>query len=261
MNAALLLDLDETLIEEHSAAVAAYEATAAFAETADPRLADRVGLVAVARAQARELWSAAPTYDYAQSIGISSTEGLWCRFEGDDAATAALRRWSPTYRRATWARALEAQGVHDCALADVLAERFAAERRARHRVFADVEPALSELRERYALGLVTNGASCLQHEKLDHSGLRPFFEVIVVSAEFGIGKPDASISHYALSRLARPRERTVMLGDSLNRDIDGALAAGLRAIWINRLGRPRPTDRPEVVEVPTLGDAARVLNR
>jgi putative hydrolase of the HAD superfamily len=255
-----LLDLDETLIEEHSAAVAAFEATAAFAETTDHRLTDRVGLVTAARAHARALWSCAPTYDYCLRIGISSTEGLWCRFEGDDVATEALHRWSPTYRRATWAKALEEQGVHDCALADALAERFAAERRARHRVFADVAPALAELRKHYALGLVTNGPSCLQHEKLDHSKLQPFFDVVVVSAEFGAGKPDASIFHYALSCLGEPYEQAVMLGDSLSRDIDGALCAGLQAIWVNRLGQQRPADRKDVVEVSTLGAAVGTLN-
>jgi len=259
MTVALLFDLDETLIEEDSAAVAAFEATAAFAGTQDNRVAEPVRLVATARARARELWSSASTYDYCRHIGISSTEGLWCRFEGDDAPTEALRRWSPTYRRATWSTALETQGIDDGALADALAERFADERRARHRVFADVEPALSELKERYALALVTNGASCLQNEKLDHSGLRPFFDVVVVSAEFGAGKPDASIFRHALSRLAASHERAVMLGDSLARDIDGALSAGLEAIWVNRLGHPRPAGRREVVEVATVGEAVAAL--
>lgn len=259
MTAALLLDLDETLIEEDSAAAAAFEATAAFAGTQDHRIEAPVRLVATARARARELWSSAATYGYCQSIGISSTEGLWCRFEGDDAPTEELRRWSPTYRRAAWSRALKTQGIDDGALADALAERFAAERRARHRVFADVEPALSELKECYTLALVTNGASCLQNEKLDHSGLRPFFDVVVVSAEFGTGKPDASIFRHALSRLAKPHEQAVMLGDSLARDIDGALSAGLEAIWVNRLGHPRPANRREVVEVATLGEAVATL--
>jgi putative hydrolase of the HAD superfamily len=255
MNVALLFDLDETLIEEHAAALAAYEATAAFAEDRDPRLAGRVGLIAAARARARELWSSGPMADYCREIGISSSEGLWCRFEGGDTATAALRSWAPTYRRATWSGALEAQGVDDDALSDSLAERFAAERRTRHRVFADVVPALSELRQRYALGLITNGAACLQHAKLDRSGLRPFFDVIVVSAEFGAGKPDASIFGYALSQFAEPHEQAVMLGDSLDRDVDGARSAGLRAIWVNRLGLPRPADGREVIEVSTLGEA------
>ena len=260
MNVALLLDLDETLIEEDSAAAGAFEATAAFARACEDRLADEVALVAAARARARELWSTAPSYNYCREIGISSTEGLWCRFEGDDAATTALRRWAPTYRRATWARALEAQGLDDGVLAEALADRFAAERRARHRVFADVEPALAELAKRYSLALVTNGASCLQQEKLDSSGLRPFFEIVVVSAEFGVGKPDASIFRHAVSRLAEPHEQAVMLGDSLARDIDGAQAAGLRAIWINRLGHARPPDRREVAEVSTLGEAVAMLS-
>jgi putative hydrolase of the HAD superfamily len=170
--------------------------------------------------------------------------------------TAALRRWSPTYRRATWTGALAAQGIDDCALADALAERFAAERRSRHRVFADVEPALSGLQDQFTLGLVTNGASCLQNEKLDHSGLRSFFDVVVVSAEFGTGKPDPSIFRHALSRLGRePHRQAVMLGDSLVRDVDGALSSGLQAIWVNRLGHPRPAERRQVVEVATLGEA------
>jgi FMN phosphatase YigB (HAD superfamily) len=81
----------------------------------------------------------------------------------------------------------------------------------------------------------------------------------VVSAEFGTGKPDASIFRYALSRLAEPHEQAVMLGDSLDRDIDGALSAGLQAIWVNRLGHP-PANRREVVEVSTLGEAVAILN-
>jgi putative hydrolase of the HAD superfamily len=107
--------------------------------------------------------------------------------------------------------------------------------------------------------LVTDGASCLQHEKLDHSGLRPFFDVVVVSAEFGTGKPDASIFRHALSRLAEPHEQAVMLGDSLSRDMDGAVSAGLQAIWVNRLGHPRPADLQEVIEVSTLGEAVATL--
>ena len=41
-------------------------------------------------------------------------------------------------------------------------------------------------------------------------------------------------------------------GGSRARDVDGALAAGLGAVWVNRYGRPRPEDRPDLVEVSTL---------
>jgi FMN phosphatase YigB (HAD superfamily) len=45
-----------------------------------------------------------------------------------------------------------------------------------------------------------------------------------------------------------------MVGDSLARDVDGAIAAGLRAVWVNRLGRHAPEERPGLVEITTLSD-------
>ena len=130
--AALLFDLDETLVLEEPAAVAAFEATARTATGIDA-----ARLAVDARAHARALWYAAPTHPYCRRIGISSWEGLWCRFEGDDESIRALREWSPGYRRDAWARALADQGVDDPALAGELGERFGAERRARHHTFED----------------------------------------------------------------------------------------------------------------------------
>ena len=118
-----------------------------------------------------------------------------------------------------------------------------------------------DLQEDYALGLVTNGASCLQREKLEASGLRRFFDVVVVSGEVGVGKPEAAIFRHALARLDAPAEATAMVGDSLARDIDGAVAAGLSAIWINRFRRPRPDGRGGLLEITNLSQAPRVLAR
>ena len=101
-------------------------------------------------------------------------EGLWCRFEGDGDELAGLRRWAPEYRREAWRRALADQGVADDALAEELGERFGTERRARHEVFADVPAALAAAG--VPLALVTNGASCLQREKLAGSGLADRFD-------------------------------------------------------------------------------------
>src|SRR5207247_8595962 len=99
-----------------------------------------------ARARARELWRAAPTFPYCQRIGISSWEGMWCRFEGKRAELRALRAWAPEYRGATWRRALADQDVVDDELAAELGERFGVERRARHETFADLGAALDALR-------------------------------------------------------------------------------------------------------------------
>ena len=258
MKRALLFDLDETLVVEQAAAVAAFEATAGVVSgrhEVDPaRLAIR------ARVRARELWRAAPTHAYCNAIQISSWEGLWCRFEGDEPSMRALRTWSPTYRREAWRLGLLDEGIEDIALAEELAERFPLERRARHEVFPDAEPALAELRESHTLALVTNGASCLQREKLAASGLGDYFEIVVVSGEFGVGKPDPSIFRHALSRL-RSAGGGVMVGDNLTRDIDGAIAAGLEGVWINRLGQVPAEPRPGVSEISTLSDLRAALSR
>jgi putative hydrolase of the HAD superfamily len=183
---ALLFDLDETLVLEEPAAVAAFAATARCAPGID------VARLAVdARAHARALWYAAPTHPYCRRIGISSWEGLWCRFDGDEDAVRELREWAPAYRREAWARALADQGAHDSALATELGERFGTERRARHETFADVPAALDALAA-HPMALVTNGAACLQREKLAASGLEGRFGAVVVSGDVGVGKPAAA---------------------------------------------------------------------
>jgi putative hydrolase of the HAD superfamily len=254
----LLFDLDDTLVVEEPAAVAAFEAAALMAATR--HAVDVAALAIAARSRARELWRAAPTYPYCLRVGISASEGLWCRFEGDEPNTARLRTWSPSYRREAWRLALADQGVEDAPLAEELGERFGAERRARHHVFGDVASVLGDLSRSYALGLVTNGASCLQREKLAASGLGDHFAAVVVSADLGVGKPDARIFRRALSELNGDDGRAVMVGDSLARDVDGASAAGLEAVWVNRSGRAGPLDRPGVLEVSTLSDLPAALN-
>jgi putative hydrolase of the HAD superfamily len=245
---ALLFDLDDTLVLEEPAAVAAFEATAQAAPGVDA-----AQLALAARSHSRKLWYAAATHPFCRSIGISSWEGLWCRFEGDDEQVAALRAWAPTYRREAWANALADQGVDDGDLAAELGERFAVERRARHHTFADVAPALDALAG--PLAIVTNGASCLQREKLAASGLEARFDAVVVSGDLGVGKPDASVFWHALALVGA--DHGVMIGDSLERDIDGALAAGLDAVWINRFGQPGPgrDGVPEIASLAELPDA------
>jgi putative hydrolase of the HAD superfamily len=214
---ALLFDLDDTLVVEEPAATASFAATAQAA-TARYRV-DAERLALAARERARELWYATPAHPYCMRVGISSWEGLWCRFEGEEPNVQWLRKWAPRYRREVWNLALADQGVQDPMLAEELGDR----------------------------------------EKLAKADVYEYFDVVVVSAEFGIAKPDPSIFAHALSLLGSDREHTVMIGDSVARDIDGAIAAGLRSVWVNRSGQPRPADRPALVEVTTLSDLPAAL--
>jgi putative hydrolase of the HAD superfamily len=257
MTRALLLDLDDTLVPEEDLVIAAFAATARAAGVRY-RL-DTARLALDARARARELWRAAPTWPYCERIGISSWEGLWCRFEGEAGEVPALRAWAPAYRHEAWRRALADQDVEDDALAAELAERFGAERRRRQTAFADAAGALAALGDRFAMAVVTNGASCLQREKLQASGLAERFDCVVVSGEVGVGKPDPAVFAHALRMLDAEPQEAVMVGDNLRKDVDGALAAGLRAVWMNRAARPRPDDRQDLVEVRSLASLVEVL--
>jgi putative hydrolase of the HAD superfamily len=257
MTATLLFDLDETLIVEEPTAVAAFAATAELASQRYPL--DPAQLAHDARSRARELWHQAPHHPYCLRVGISSWEGLWCRFNGDDPSIRALRSWAPIYRHQSWNLALVDQGVQDDELAQELGERFGIERRRRHEVFEDVLRVLATVRQSHQLGLLTNGASCLQREKLNASGLAELFDVVVVCGDLGVGKPDPAVFHHAIAQLdAQPRDAT-MIGDSITRDIDGAIAAGLHAIWLNRFGRARPPDRTDVAEITTLSELKGAL--
>jgi putative hydrolase of the HAD superfamily len=67
----------------------------------------------------------------------------------------------------------------------------------------------------------------------------------VISAELGIAKPDRRIFEHALRAVGAERDGSVMIGDSLPRDVVGARSAGLRSIWIDR-GDVSPTSEDPV---------------
>jgi putative hydrolase of the HAD superfamily len=73
-----------------------------------------------------------------------------------------------------------------------------------------------------------------------------------------VGKPEPAIFDHVLDRLGVAPAAATMVGDSLRRDVDGALAAGLRPVWINRAARPRPDDRPDLVEIRGLAELPEV---
>jgi putative hydrolase of the HAD superfamily len=229
---AILFDLDETLILEEASVEEAFLATCQIAE-------ERYGvspkaLTQAVRKHAKQLWSSYPTYEECMALGISSWEGLHTRFEGGSPLLKALRSIAPSYRLEAWTRALAEHGVRDRALAQELAEAFIRERSARYTPFPDAKPLLQELKERYSLALVTNGPPDLQREKLQATGLSAFFELVVISGELGVGKPDPRIFEHTLKELKVPAHEAVMIGNSLERDVAGGKRAGLKAIWVRR---------------------------
>jgi putative hydrolase of the HAD superfamily len=246
----IIFDLDDTLVIEEPSAVKAFREVCVLAEKSCGVEADN--LYVAVRESARSLWHASPARPYCVSIGISSWEGLWARFEGNDPSLSILRRWAPEYRQNTWNNALKKCGINDWDLADKLADTFFNNRRQHHVLFADALTCLEELSRLYPLALLTNGVPDLQREKIEATGIAKYFKQIVISGEAGFGKPDRRIYELALSRLGTGAESTWNIGDSLERDILGAGAAGIKTIWVNRRGATRDASIVPDLEMPDL---------
>ncbi|MBJ6363651.1 HAD family hydrolase [Paenibacillus sp. GCM10012307] len=231
---AILFDLDDTLLWDDRSVQEAFDATCRAA--AERTGIDPVALEKSVREQARELYSSYETYPFTTMIGINPFEGLWANFrEGEQEEFRKLEALAPSYRKAAWTQGLKVLGVDDEALGAELAERFPAERRARALVYDDTFHVLDELKDKYKLLLLTNGSPDLQREKL--SGvpeIAPYFDHIIISGEFGRGKPDAGIFRHALEKLGIEPEEGLMVGDKLTTDVIGALGVGMDAVWINR---------------------------
>jgi len=130
-------------------------------------------------------------------------------------------------------------------LAAAIARDFATRRHAAMVLFPDAYPCLARMREHgAALGLVTNGDAGMQREKIARFDLERLFDVIVIEGELGVGKPDVRVYRHALSALGVPPEDAWMVGDNLEWDVAAPKRLGLRAAWIDRDGDGLPPGHP-----------------
>lgn len=109
---------------------------------------------------------------------------------------------------------------------------------------------LEALAPHCTLALATNGVTKVQHARLAASPITPFFQKIFISQEMGVGKPDRAFFEYILKRLGVEPQDTVMVGDTLSSDIQGAINAGLDSIWYSPHGGESdlPTYRARTLE-------------
>lgn len=124
-----------------------------------------------------------------------------------------------------------------------------------------VREMLRRFHERFKLGVISNAMTEVSRVFLRRSELSKFFDVIVLSSDVGIRKPDPRIFHYALEKLNVEPGFAVHVGNSLIHDIAGAKGAGMMAIWVAReraeaLGEPdyimrSILDLPKVMEALT----------
>jgi putative hydrolase of the HAD superfamily len=239
---AVFFDLDDTLLWDQKSIKDAFEATCKIAEERyglNPELFEEA-----VREAARTLYSSYETYPFTQMIGINPFEGLWGNFLDDQDDFKKMKEIVPMYRKDAWTTGLKSMGVVDPDFGYELAERFPQERRKVPFVYEETFNTLDKLKGNYQLLLLTNGSPDLQKTKLEITPeLVPYFDQIVISGDFGRGKPDPSIFEHALSLMSLKKEEVIMVGDNLMTDVLGANRAGIKTVWVNRHNK----DRNEVI--------------
>jgi putative hydrolase of the HAD superfamily len=138
-------------------------------------------------------------------------------------------------------------------------EAYAPAFRSAQRLFPDVPGLLAAAEgERLPVALLTNSAQAPTRVKLEALDLVDRFDVVVTTDTLGFGKPDPRVYLEACRLLGAEPDRVLCIGDSIEWDVLGAEAAGLRAVWLDREGRG--TSEP-VVAVRGLDEVTAALDR
>jgi putative hydrolase of the HAD superfamily len=220
---AVLFDLDDTLVDQVTASGAAVVAWAAGLGMTGPDVPVRWAAVSerhYARYQTREITFTGQRRERVRDfLGTELSD-----VEADELFAGYLRRYE-----AGWT------------------------------VFDDAVPALRRARTAgLTVAVLTNGDEDQQRRKLDRLGLAPEVDVLIASSALPAGKPDPRAFGSAVALLGVDAGQALMVGDSLEKDVRGAVAAGLPAVLLDRAGAHPDPGGPVVRTLHELDFAARV---
>lgn len=116
---------------------------------------------------------------------------------------------------------------------DLLAHEYIQHLSSFTHLFPDTVEVLEYLSPKYKLHIITNGFQEIQEKKLKGSNIHHYFQHVINSEEAGVKKPHPQIFHMALDRAKVSAENSLMVGDSLEADIQGAIAVGFQTLHFN----------------------------
>ena len=137
----------------------------------------------------------------------------------------------------------EALAIEHVALSTVRAAMLAS---LRFHAYPDARPALRELRRRGLRLVAASNWDCSLPDALAGVGLDGLLDAVVASAPAGAAKPEPGLFHTALEAAGVEPVAAVHVGDSLEHDVAGARAAGVRAVLLSRHGGPAPRGVPVI---------------
>lgn len=189
---------------------------------------------------------------------VAQAEHFWQRLSSE-----SLRTQMGVLRTALWRDALAQVGMDDELLASRSAQRYHRYRTRRFAIFPGARELLVDLRAHdIMLGLLTNGFAETHRERIAVLGLADCFDAMFLADEVGMLKPDPLLFAHACMKLGSNPAHTIMVGDRYDRDIVGAIEAGLRTIWINVRSESLPLKaRPPNANVSDIAGVREALTR
>ena len=163
-------------------------------------------------------------------VYLEHNEQLWEKYRNGMLKAEELR-WKRMWNTLT------DFGIYSEDLARRLGHRFLELLPTRKILFADTIETLQYLKDKgYQLHLITNGFEETQHCKLRNCGISDFFVEVITSEGSNSMKPKKEIFDYALSKAKALQHQSIMIGDSIEVDIKGAINAGIDQVYVNHLG-------------------------
>jgi putative hydrolase of the HAD superfamily len=111
-------------------------------------------------------------------------------------------------------------------------------------LFPHAHETLQYLQNKYTLHLISNGFKESSELKVGNTNIGRYFQNVIISEIVGVNKPDPAIFEHALALAGATKNESLMVGDSLEADVYGALNFGMDAIYFNPFNTPKPDNVP-----------------
>ncbi len=114
--------------------------------------------------------------------------------------------------------------------------------------------------EKYHMGLITNGLREVQRPRIAQAKMEKYFEVVVVSDEIGVSKPHEGFFSHTFEKMGLPnKSEVIVVGDSLNSDIQGGNNFGVDTCWFNPHEANNLTDHLPTYQIQKLEQLEEIL--
>ena len=110
------------------------------------------------------------------------------------------------------------------------------------------------------MGIITNGFTELQQQRLQNTQTERFFEMVVVSEQIGVAKPDRKVFDYAFSLMDDlDKTKILMVGDTLASDILGGYNSGIDTCWFNHANLVNDTKIQPTYEIKDIRELVKIV--